>query len=363
MMKMIAWFWVLNIIVIPLLAQREYVDSNISIDESLYNIVMLIRELDLNEETQNGFSITEDEYLRLCNVWNRLTEEEKINVIENPANILYPTLSLIVLHSLRNGDSWDVLLQNLINKNTRGLSLTKSKHRCPVTLTEARDELADLVMKDPIQVRGDMICIDDDFLRIATDRAGKKVTRRLRQWQSLINSNRNKSEIHKVKAVNTFFNKCINPMKDAKGCDYWQSVLETLIRGTGDCDDYAVAKYISLRLLGIPSERIFIAGIVRPGLEAKHAVVLYYPPGEEDTNNPYVIDNIELTIHGVKLGSIYRIGFFRHKYTIITLYGINEAYAVVYDHILEQYDMTHVVLWLTFRYVSATFDMSFMGTY
>ena len=363
MMKIIAWFWVLNIIVIPLLAQREYVDLNISIDESLQNTVRLIRELDLNEETQNGFSITEDEYLRLYDVWNRLTEEEKINVIKNPVNILYPTLSLIVLHSLRNGDSWDVLIQNLINKNARGLSLTKSKHRCPVTITEARNELADLVMKDPIQVRGDMIFFDDDFLRIATDRAGKTVTKRLRQWQSLINSNRNKSEIHKVKVVNTFFNKFINPINDTKGCDYWQSVLETLIRGTGDCDDYAVAKYISLRLLGIPSERIIIAGIVHPGMENKHAVVLYYPPGEEDVPNPYVIDNLELHIHGMNLGSLYRIGFFRHENTIITLYGINEASAVVYDHIMEQYDIANVVLWLASRFVSATVDMGFIEIY
>ncbi|WP_237707120.1 transglutaminase-like cysteine peptidase [Pseudoalteromonas sp. BSi20652] len=38
--------------------------------------------------------------------------------------------------------------------------------------------------------------------------------------------------------------------------DYWTTPLETLGRGLGDCEDYAIAKYISLRALGVIDDKL-----------------------------------------------------------------------------------------------------------
>ena len=38
--------------------------------------------------------------------------------------------------------------------------------------------------------------------------------------------------------------------------DYWASPLETLDKGRGDCEDYAIAKYFSLLAAGVPVARL-----------------------------------------------------------------------------------------------------------
>ena len=54
--------------------------------------------------------------------------------------------------------------------------------------------------------------------------------------------------------------------------DVWSSPLETFASGTGDCEDYAIAKLAALRLAGIPAEdlRIVVVRDARAGEE--HAV-------------------------------------------------------------------------------------------
>ena len=32
--------------------------------------------------------------------------------------------------------------------------------------------------------------------------------------------------------------------------DYWATVLETLGRGAGDCEDFSIAKYVTLKAMG-----------------------------------------------------------------------------------------------------------------
>ncbi len=57
--------------------------------------------------------------------------------------------------------------------------------------------------------------------------------------------------------------------------DYWATPIEFLQRG-GDCEDFAIAKYTALRMLGVPENRMRIA-IVHDNLKnIPHAVLAVY---------------------------------------------------------------------------------------
>ena len=61
--------------------------------------------------------------------------------------------------------------------------------------------------------------------------------------------------------VNRAVNLAIRPISDLAQygqIDVWSSPLATLARGGGDCEDYAIAKYVALRLAGIAPEDLRI---------------------------------------------------------------------------------------------------------
>lgn len=57
--------------------------------------------------------------------------------------------------------------------------------------------------------------------------------------------------------------------------EYWQTPLEFLLNGKGDCEDYAILKYYLLRELGYKDEDLRIVGLlVGSGRDNGHAVLL-----------------------------------------------------------------------------------------
>ncbi|MDX2094691.1 MAG: transglutaminase-like cysteine peptidase [Alphaproteobacteria bacterium] len=99
-----------------------------------------------------------------------------------------------------------------------------------------------------------------------------------RQWEALLRRLHGKPLHVKIEEVNRFFN-AIRYMSDADNYgteDVWQTPYEMMARG-GDCEDYAIAKYISLKRLGVPenSMRILVVrdtnldGTIHAMLEVK----------------------------------------------------------------------------------------------
>ncbi len=67
--------------------------------------------------------------------------------------------------------------------------------------------------------------------------------------------------------------------------DYWETPIEFLKRG-GDCEDFAIAKYTALRMLGVPEERLRVV-IVHDNIKnIPHAVLVVYTE-----TGPYILDN------------------------------------------------------------------------
>ncbi len=57
--------------------------------------------------------------------------------------------------------------------------------------------------------------------------------------------------------INRAINLAIRPMSDQAQygeVDLWSTPLVTFAHGAGDCEDYAIAKFVALRLAGIPSD-------------------------------------------------------------------------------------------------------------
>jgi predicted transglutaminase-like cysteine proteinase len=75
--------------------------------------------------------------------------------------------------------------------------------------------------------------------------------------------------------INRAINLAIYPMSDLAQygeIDVWSSPLATFARGTGDCEDYAIAKFMALRLTGIPARDLRIV-VLRDILQNEdHAV-------------------------------------------------------------------------------------------
>ena len=56
--------------------------------------------------------------------------------------------------------------------------------------------------------------------------------------------------------------------------DFWASPLATLGRGAGDCEDYAIAKFVALRLAGMSADDLRIV-IMRDTIGA---TITRWPP-------------------------------------------------------------------------------------
>lgn len=124
----------------------------------------------------------------------------------------------------------------------------------------------------------------------------------LNDWYQLTMTAKDWPEEKKLIKINEFFNKNIafdDDLSIWQQSDYWATPLETIGQGRGDCEDYAIAKYFSLRMAGIPLSKMRLiyvkATLSTPvgEMQQAHMVLAYYArPGAE----PQVLDNLQNSI-------------------------------------------------------------------
>lgn len=121
-------------------------------------------------------------------------------------------------------------------------------------------------------------------------------------WSRMLDVHRQADNNEKILRVNDFFNRHVRYAEDAllwQTSDYWATPLETLGMGAGDCEDFTIAKYMSLLELGIPSEQLRLIYVRAQigGLHSRHfqahMVLGYYP---EPNAVPLILDNLTSTI-------------------------------------------------------------------
>ena len=114
--------------------------------------------------------------------------------------------------------------------------------------------------------------------------------KRLKDWETLTERLRNVPLNQRIKETNAFFNR-LSYKSDARLWgkeDYWATPAEFLKRGAGDCEDYAIAKYITLRNAGVPESQLRLAYVrYKPSFQA-HMVLIV----EDSNGNQVVMDNL-----------------------------------------------------------------------
>ena len=97
------------------------------------------------------------------------------------------------------------------------------------------------------------------------------------QWKDLIRTNGNLPLPQKLQAVNRFFNRWPyrTDMELYGISEYWAGPF-TFMRNSGDCEDYAIAKYVTLEFLNVPREKMRIVTVHDKLRGIGHAVLAVY---------------------------------------------------------------------------------------
>jgi predicted transglutaminase-like cysteine proteinase len=139
---------------------------------------------------------------------------------------------------------------------------------------------------------GEKFHIDQKVLQKVQEKYGQEARMRLVAWEDVLQRYSGATDREKLEKVNSFFNKKIvfATDMDVYGVeDYWATPVEALSRGAGDCEDYAIAKYFSLKMMGVTEEKLRIAYVKALQYNIFHMVMVYYSSPEAD---PLVLDNL-----------------------------------------------------------------------
>ena len=114
---------------------------------------------------------------------------------------------------------------------------------------------------------------------------------RIASWENLISHYKDTSPHQKLRAVNRFFNKMnfVNDIDHWGKEDYWATPLQMLTSNGGDCEDYSIAKYFTLRKMGMPAEHMRLTYVKAVKLNQAHMVLAYYPAPDAE---PLILDNL-----------------------------------------------------------------------
>lgn len=121
---------------------------------------------------------------------------------------------------------------------------------------------------------------------------GPDAVSRLEAWQVLINSAQESSELEKLQLVTDFFNS-LSLIPQAKSSSLasqaWINPVQFLGQGQGSSEDFALAKYLTLKVMGIPPYKMRFAYVVSNITRKPQMVLVYY---ETTASDPLILDNI-----------------------------------------------------------------------
>jgi predicted transglutaminase-like cysteine proteinase len=135
----------------------------------------------------------------------------------------------------------------------------------------------------------------DKTQSLAQQRYGARAVETIVAWRRLIEESRTLPDNDKLNKVNTFFNRRMLFESDAvvwQQEDYWATPLEFMGRAAGDCEDFAIAKYITLQMIGVGNQHlrlIYVRAKSGSTTSFAHMVLGFYP---QPTEEPLILDNL-----------------------------------------------------------------------
>ena len=129
-------------------------------------------------------------------------------------------------------------------------------------------------------------------------------------WKDFIAGLQGKDLQTQLKEVNRAMNakRYIIDMKNWGQEDYWETPYEFL-KKNGDCEDYAISKYMALKALGVPVEDMRVVALQDLNLGVGHAVLVVYVG-----DDPMLLDN--------QISSVVPANSIRHYQPV---FSINET--------------------------------------
>lgn len=112
-------------------------------------------------------------------------------------------------------------------------------------------------------------------------------------WRDLLDFLKDKPADRQLAEINIHMNKApyITDIINWGVPDYWAS-LRQFFKKDGDCEDYAIAKYISLKELGFDADLMRIVVVQDTNLDIPHAILMVSLEGDRlilDNQIPYVV--------------------------------------------------------------------------
>lgn len=124
---------------------------------------------------------------------------------------------------------------------------------------------------------------------------GKAGADRMRKLHDIIVANIDKPVSVKLQVTNDALNHLpwLTDREKYNQEDYWATPIETIATFGGDCEDIAIAKYMMLRILGIPKKKLFLAYAKIKQTGEAHMVLVYIdnPDAPLEKMKTLVLDN------------------------------------------------------------------------
>ena len=149
-----------------------------------------------------------------------------------------------------------------------------------------------------VALAAELIVIADAQIAKLAQQFGPVAKTRLNAWRDILTNPRHKklSEDEKLRLVNDFMNQTpfLSDREHWGKEDYWATPIEFLSTNGGDCEDYSIAKYFTLRALGVSDDKLRITYVKELVIyNEAHMVLAYFPTPDSE---PLVLDNINKSI-------------------------------------------------------------------
>ena len=122
------------------------------------------------------------------------------------------------------------------------------------------------------------------------------------QWTAFVDDLKTQPIADRVEHANEYLNavRYVPATENWGSIAYWETPLEFLARG-GQCQDYAISKYLALEASGVPDTDLRIAVVHDRQSHADHAVLIVTINGED-----FVLDNQTTTVDPLQNVTRYR---------------------------------------------------------
>lgn len=137
--------------------------------------------------------------------------------------------------------------------------------------------------------------ISHSYLKKIQKVHGTQAAKHVEQWNNLLRKLQEQDTQEQLSSVNNFFNrqKFIDDIVHWNKPDYWATPIEFIVSGGGDCEDFSIAKYFSMRALGVPAEKLRLMYVTALEYDMAHMVLAYY---DKPNAIPLVLDNLNKKI-------------------------------------------------------------------